>query len=54
MLMCGLDCQWARRGSINTSLGYAVEGPIARFRRRCVGWTVSGPISGLGWSDSVL
>jgi hypothetical protein len=28
-LMCGLDCQWARRGSIDTSLVYSVEGLTA-------------------------
>jgi hypothetical protein len=28
-LMCGLDCQWARTGSIDTSLVYSVEGPTA-------------------------
>ena len=28
-LMCGLDCQWARRGSSVTSLVYSVKGPTA-------------------------
>ena len=28
-VMCGLDCQWARRGSIDTSLVHSVKGPTA-------------------------